>query len=105
MVKQIIKDTSEDEEVVATKKSTKPKKGKLLSEPKPEHATRQLLQSPTNDDSPVSVYKERVDDVDTGKPETVVWWTTRNSLEIGRDQIVKVNEKQHRKNFLDMTLL
>lgn len=100
MVKQIIKDTSEDEEVVATKKQLKPKRGKLLSDPKPDGSVRQLLEAPTNDSSPVSVYKERVDNAETGKTETVVWWTTRNSQTIGRDDIVRVNEKTGQEKLL-----
>lgn len=94
MVKQVIHDDSlEEEELRAAKKSIRPTKGKLLSDPKPKDSARYLLDSPETNDSPVSVYKEKVTDADTGKTSWYVWWTAQNSVTMGRDDIVRVNEK------------
>lgn len=68
-------------------------KGKLITEPKPENASRVIFETKKLSDRPVSVYKERITDADSGSTDWYYWWTTEDSQVIGRDEIVKVNEK------------
>lgn len=104
MAKTIVK---VDEEELPVKKSLKPKKGRILSDPKPDGAARVILDSPVLSDRPVNVYKERVTDAESGKTDWYYWYTTEDSKTIGKDDIVKVNEKTQHETLIgnDFTIL
>lgn len=69
---------------------------KTIDDPKPAKGARKLFDSPVKTSRPVSVYKERVVDSDSGKADWYLWYTTEDSQTLGKDVIVKVIENQQR---------
>lgn len=89
-------DTVEAEEPESKPKATSKRGAKQLSTPKPKGAARVILDSPVLTNRPVSVYKERITDADSGETDYYLWWTTEDSKVIGREEITKFNPKTER---------
>jgi len=87
--KVAIEELREDVEIPESHKP-KPRRGKNISS-KPS-GFRVINDSPVKTSRPVSVYKERIVDVD-GMPHDVIWYHTEDSQTIGKEEITRYNEK------------
>lgn len=66
---------------------------KQLKDKKPKQAARVLFDKPVKTDRPISVYKERVTDADTGETGFFIWHHNEDSTTTGRQEIVRINPR------------
>lgn len=91
MVKQYIKQVVEEEE---SKPKFQSRRNAKLLDKKPPGAIRVLADSRPKSNRPLNIYKETVaDDEDDGDLKTVLWYHTEQSQYIGKEEIVRYNEK------------
>lgn len=90
MAKRYIRDTEDDEQ---TKPKFQSKRGAKLLDKKSPGTARKMFGGIPKTDRPVNVYKERVTDEDTGKTDAYLWYTTEQSHVVGKEEIVKYNER------------
>ena len=66
---------------------------KPITAAKPKGASRVLFDSPVKTSRPISVYLERVTDVNSGSPKWHIWYHTEDSKTIGQEEISRINPR------------